>query len=65
MFYVVMEYALFSFLVTCMLLQLYYLFIQYGELRILNRNTYNAYMNMIQGRKEDEYHAHLFEDSKV
>jgi hypothetical protein len=59
------SYFVSGFLWTCLLLHIYYIYKLWAEQRRLQRDTYNAYMNMVQGMREDEYHAHLFEDSIV
>ena len=50
--HVAISYFIFGYLGTCLLIHLYYLFIKCIELRRLKRNTYNAYMNMVQGMED-------------
>ena len=51
---VVLFYVFFSFLVTSLIVSLYMLYLNCVELRMLQRNTYNSYMNMVQGIEDYE-----------
>ena len=50
--HVVLYYFIMGFLGTCLLIQLYHLYWLFAEYRKLQRETYNAYMNMVQGMED-------------
>ena len=50
--HVVISYFVFGFLGTCLLLHVYYLYKLCVERRKLHRDTYNAYMNIVQGMED-------------